>query len=276
MIFSNSFAQPTFPPVIYPLSIIASFLLHLLLHKLCFSLSALIWPQYFLIAKYDDEPSTMKHEERVAGVETVGCRSRTDQMEWTSRLVSNFHATVVFLWGMYIFWTTPEFYIEHSFITGDGASFHSALLYCFSNGYFLLDLYMALRYMNDKSSIVHHVVIAFNQLVILFYWKAFIMGISISVTEATTVFVNQRWFFAKSGVYDWRYRLNGVIMFFGFLIFRVTYSGYIIFVTYTNMSGMLCFLSFFAIFGGDLKHTHTNGWVHFASVCLSVCLFLSV
>lgn len=232
MIFANSFVQPAFPSPLYLAVALSSALLHFVLYKASFHASALLWPRYFNIPKTvgNDKDKVQEH---------VGCHSKSDQVEWASRVVSNIHATIVFLWGMYIFWTTPEFYAEHSLVAEGVSSFHSALLYSFSNGYFLMDLYLVLRYMNDTSSVVHHVIVGLSQWVIMIYGKAYILGVSISVTEATTVFVNQRYFFAKTGIYDWRYKLNGVFMFVGFLLFRVTYTGYIIFLTLTNFSSML-------------------------------------
>ncbi len=134
-----SFYSNPFTPFLLlqlPTSVIAtaiiSFFCHIIGYFLCFPICTAIFKSY-------------------SGL------SKRDQVEWNSRVISNIHAYVMLFVGMYIYFTTPEYYRDLNMLHGD---VQSATLFAYSFGYFCFDLILLFRYMRDDSaSFIHHFVI---------------------------------------------------------------------------------------------------------------------
>eukprot|EP01027_Heterolobosea_sp_BB2_P025533 GEZU01039194.1.p1 GENE.GEZU01039194.1~~GEZU01039194.1.p1 ORF type:complete len:320 (+),score=60.10 GEZU01039194.1:135-1094(+) len=165
---------------------------------------------------------------RIFGANVYPKLSRSDQVEWRSRFVSNINAVITFYGGVRCFFFEEAFKINPVF----GRSPLADFFLCISVGYFCYDICAVLRYypkLGGIDMICHHIFGGGALFISMLYKTCTELAILFLATEATTPFVNQRWFFEKCGMKtSKRYLINGILMWLGFLIMRVPVGPFII------------------------------------------------
>jgi hypothetical protein len=199
-------------------------------HIAIIATSALFWLTCFLVsravcAKYSKSYSRLSGGERV---------------EWDSRVVSNIHAVVGMFSGVYCV-TLPMW--DHAGIIGSTPT--STGLLCISIGYFIYDFTLCVlnESIRSVSTLVHH------SLGVVCWGVGVTAGVChyaigvFLITETTTPFVNQRFFFDKMGMKTsiWNV-VNGLAMWIGFLVVRVVYANFA--VWYSLYSHQIEYYSF--------------------------------
>jgi hypothetical protein len=104
----------------------------------------------------------------------------------------------------------------------------------FMVGYFIYDLSVVLIYFrNDWGSMVHHVCAIAVHIIICAKGICAFIELCFVVTEFSTPFVNNRFFFADAGMKERkRYVYNGIMMFITFLVLRIPLIGFIPYLFY--------------------------------------------
>ncbi|KAL3310811.1 Transmembrane protein 56 [Cichlidogyrus casuarinus] len=148
------------------------------------------------------------------------------RMEWDSRIVSTIHAVIVSVLCIYsllndqAMWSDPLGY----------ESFTGQIAVSISLGYFFSDLISMPIYWRGTDLIqfiIHHMAAIFLIGIILFYRGCSIFGVYRLITEASTPFTNQRWFFLTSGTKASRRRVAISSLLFATL-FIITRNGLIV------------------------------------------------
>ena len=141
---------------------------------------------------------------------------------WASSVVSNLHAVVICWFSVTALCETPSFMTTSDFLLSTEVSLLCSEIFL---GYIVSDLVLVLWY-NAKwpgmfANLMHHVsmVICWSQLTMGKYGQLFALS---AVCEASTPFVNFRWFLGKLGMKEsLLYFYNGLAMTFSFFVLRV-------------------------------------------------------
>eukprot|EP01112_Ceratiomyxa_fruticulosa_P011664 TRINITY_DN3186_c0_g1_i1.p1 TRINITY_DN3186_c0_g1~~TRINITY_DN3186_c0_g1_i1.p1 ORF type:complete len:259 (-),score=18.40 TRINITY_DN3186_c0_g1_i1:65-841(-) len=142
------------------------------------------------------------------------------KVEWDSRVVSNLNAAIVTLGSLYAVCFYSNDWTDNPY---GAPNIYSKFFISVILGYFLYDLVLVLMYRDlwGFSTIAHHVIGLITYGSGKFSGSChYILSVWL-LTEATTPFVNQRWFFdvlnKKSSTL---YIFNGLAMALGFLLIR--------------------------------------------------------
>jgi len=157
--------------------------------------------------------------------------SAADKVEWGSRVVSDINALYV-TYGAVKSILVEKVWDENPFT---GYSWISDYYHRVFVGYIAYDLILVFLHasLRSKSTILHHVVAIFAYPIGLVYHNVQMLTNAYLATEATTPFVNNRWFLAATKLTHTRtYILNGLLMTLGFLVIRV------ILVPYTSAKAL--------------------------------------
>jgi len=149
-----------------------------------------------------------------------------DRIEWGSRVVSTVNALYV-TYGAFHSMIFERVWDQHPFLGYSAFSDHYHRVFM---GYIAYDLILVLsnKCIRSKSTIAHHVIASFAYSVGVAYRSVQMLTNAFLATEATTPFVNNRWFMAVTKLHNTRtYILNGLLMTFGFLFVRVLFVPYI-------------------------------------------------
>lgn len=146
-----------------------------------------------------------------------------DKGYWAASVVSNLHAVIVCWLAATALFETPSFITTADFRLSTTASLTCSK--CFL-GYIISDLMLALWYntqwLGMTANLTHHVfiLICWGQLIMGEYGQLFaLVG---ALCEASTPFLNFRWFLDKLGMKESQlYLYNGLTMMFLFFLFRV-------------------------------------------------------
>jgi len=114
-------------------------------------------------------------------------------------------------------------------------------------GYLAYDLLVVVAHKNlwDKGTFLHHSVGIACFCVVMSYNIAHFVANLWYITEATTPFVNQRWFFDKTGLRtSVLYVINGFIMWLGFLVLRIGISPAIFVSLYRDWTRVVLVLGY--------------------------------
>jgi len=147
------------------------------------------------------------------------------QAEWNSRVVSNINAILMCLELLYFIPChkgIQEVILNPSI---PNPPILVSILMCRFGGYMIYDLILMLIYrksFGDSASLFHHTLSTLATFYFQYQGQGIWYFFSLSLMEATTPFVNQHWYFTISDLKGsiW-YTINGIVMFFGFFIFRV-------------------------------------------------------
>uniref|UniRef100_A0A0D3EVG5 TLC domain-containing protein n=1 Tax=Oryza barthii TaxID=65489 RepID=A0A0D3EVG5_9ORYZ len=144
------------------------------------------------------------------------------KVEWNNRGFSTFHALVAAVVSFYLVVISDLF---HSNIIIDRNSWLSDAMFGVSIGYFLTDLVMILWYfpsLGGKEYLLHHGLSMYAICLALLSGKAHMYILMVLFTEATTPFVNLRWYLEVAGKKTHNlYLYNGLALFVGWLVARV-------------------------------------------------------
>uniref|UniRef100_A0A0E0DT73 TLC domain-containing protein n=1 Tax=Oryza meridionalis TaxID=40149 RepID=A0A0E0DT73_9ORYZ len=148
------------------------------------------------------------------------------KLEWNNRGFSTFHALVAAVVSFYLLVISDLFSKDvHGAIIIDRKSWMSDAMFGVSLGYFLTDLLMILWHfpsLGGKEYLLHHGLSMYAISLALLSGKGHVYILMVLITEATTPFVNLRWYLDLAGRKDSKlYLYNGVALFAGWLVARV-------------------------------------------------------
>jgi len=153
------------------------------------------------------------------------------KIEWNNRGFSTFHALAAAAVSFYLLVMSGLFSEDaHSAVVIDRKSWLSDAMFGVSLGYFLTDLAMILRYfprLGGKEYLLHHGLSMYAISLALLSGKGHVYILMVLFTEATTPFVNLRWYLDLAGRKGSKlYLYNGLALFVGWLIARIILFAY--------------------------------------------------
>lgn len=203
-IWYNEISTPKFPPLYFVLITAVSALIYSLMYRYLPYIS-----KHYLFSSHYKQLSGDKRKE----------------MEWNSRIISNIHAIMITLFGAYVFFSEEQFYKHLNMLHHCSPA---VIMTASSIGYFFVDSYYVLSHFPRLGGIpivIHHLAIIGAQLGVVVYSQFQLMGVTISVTEITTPFINQMWFLtALNRKNTMAFKINGFLIWFFWLMSRVGYS----------------------------------------------------
>eukprot|EP00250_Pteridium_aquilinum_P004522 c14722_g1_i1 orf=148-954(+) len=152
--------------------------------------------------------------------------SKMDKVEWDNRGFSTAHAVVVSAIATYLLFLSD-------FFRDDGpygqvvfrSSIFSQVILGVSIGYFISDLAMIMWFypaLGGKEYVLHHLLSMSSLALSLYSGQGHFYLYVVLFSEITTPFVNLRWYLSTAGMKSSRaYVVNGLFLFFGWLIARV-------------------------------------------------------
>lgn len=179
---------------------------------------------------------------------------------WDASVVSSVHGFMVSVVGFYVLFTEEELYTR-------GYSYQSPLsLLCVHIivGYLISDLYLGLTHLDwpgTNMMLFHHILGIFSMIYTTAHHFGSGLIVCLVVLEATSPFINFRWFFDKSGMKitsPTLYLINGAMITISWFALRICFYGWAIFnyifhlwaelMSYDN--NMHTFVVLFGIGGG--------------------------
>ncbi|CAF1086891.1 unnamed protein product [Brachionus calyciflorus] len=161
------------------------------------------------------------------------------QIQFISRVVSSIHALIVTLLGSYVLIADHDLYSNKLIYKSDII----ILNYNMVIGYLFMDFLLMIYYKKEIFEwqfVVHHVVSATACIVASNYgYFAYIAALR-TLSEASTLFVNFRWFLLTLNMKDSKwYMINGIIGFISFGLVRIVtlipiWKAFFDFTTYTQ------------------------------------------
>ncbi|XVE51702.1 hypothetical protein DITRI_Ditri02bG0062600 [Diplodiscus trichospermus] len=177
-------------------------------------------------------------------IKTYPGLTKIQRIEWNNRGISTIHAIFVSALSLYfVFWS--ELFSDQR--RADLIVFRSSPLSIFvlgvSVGYFLSDLGMILWLYPSLGGIeyvIHHsfsgIAVAYS----MFTGEAQLYTYMVLISEVTTPEINMRWYLDTAGMKrSSAYLINGVIIFFGWLIARVLLFGYMFYHVYLHYNQVI-------------------------------------
>ncbi|OEL19168.1 hypothetical protein BAE44_0019814 [Dichanthelium oligosanthes] len=148
------------------------------------------------------------------------------KVEWNNRGFSTFHALAAAAVSFYLLVMSDIFSEDaHSAIIVDRKSWLSDAMFGASLGYFLTDLAMILWYfprLGGKEYLLHHGLSIYAISLALLSGKGHVYILMVLFTEATTPFVNLRWYLDLAGRKGSKlYIYNGLALFVVWLVARI-------------------------------------------------------
>eukprot|EP00741_Cyanophora_paradoxa_P018457 tig00021070_g17820.t1 len=161
-----------------------------------------------------------------------------DKVEWRSRVISNVHAAVTS--AVCVYSLTQEDWGD-AFLAHPPVATIAMLVSC---GYLIYDALLVVLHHKQLggggSTLAHHISGIFSVAISHSYGAGSVCIIAYFGTELTTPCVNNRWFFEKSGMKSSNaYKFNGLAMWFGFLLIRVSIAPCLGFYLYTHRDQMM-------------------------------------
>ncbi|EFJ32113.1 hypothetical protein SELMODRAFT_86441 [Selaginella moellendorffii] len=158
--------------------------------------------------------------------------SDKDRVEWNNRAISFTHAVVATLVAGYLFFVSDLFREEVAY---GPVVFRSTIFTQFflgvSNGYFITDMAMLLKYypnLGEIEFVVHHAVSIISLFLAVHSGYAHIYLYTVLLSESTTPFINIRWYLAAADMKKTRaYTINGIALFVSWLIARIVLFVYL-------------------------------------------------
>jgi hypothetical protein len=157
-----------------------------------------------------------------------------EQAYWATSMVSSIHSTTVSVYAAVEAYRGGFFSFTSSSSGGDlfFTTWHSTTCLTIFFGYILYDICLVYYFRNDwpgsKAMLIHHI---FS---LIFSWDfvahrfAHNLGLSVMLFEATTPFVNCRWFLSKLQQQDSKlYFINGLCMAGGWLATRIVWGAFV-------------------------------------------------
>eukprot|EP00252_Welwitschia_mirabilis_P017436 TRINITY_DN3865_c0_g1_i4.p1 TRINITY_DN3865_c0_g1~~TRINITY_DN3865_c0_g1_i4.p1 ORF type:complete len:268 (+),score=19.92 TRINITY_DN3865_c0_g1_i4:279-1082(+) len=161
-----------------------------------------------------------------------GKLTKAQQIEWSNRGISTGHAILITVVSIYILFMSDTFqdYTQSTPVTLRNTPFTSFMLGV-SMGYFISDLAMIIWLyptLGGMEYIVHHLLSISSIFLGLYTGDAHIYIFKVLLSESTTPSVNLRWYLDAAGLKKSKlYIVNGVFMFFAWLVARIILFIYI-------------------------------------------------
>lgn len=150
---------------------------------------------------------------------------------WNASAVSSVHGVVVSAVGFYVLGTQDELYTKgYNYETPE-----SLLCVNIVVGYLLSDLYLGVTHLEwpgTSTMLFHHVLGIFSMMYTTVHHFGTGMIVCMVVLEATSPFINFRWFFEKNGMKTSAptlYLVNGVMITLSWFALRICFYGWMIF-----------------------------------------------
>lgn len=198
--FSNDYNHVRTPEAYVFFTLIGSTVIHRLLYELCYRYIAPLLP-----------------------------KQKEDKKDWfmllSSYLVSTAHAFLSLALAVFVCIGETQF-SDHS-QSLIGKSFVTTVSIAWSLGYYFYDIQMVAKEypkLGEYPVIVHHIMYILGALAIVFYDHGYFIMVLFNLTEASTPFVNVRWFLSETGLdskFSLVYAVNGILMWLMFGVCRI-------------------------------------------------------
>ena len=147
--------------------------------------------------------------------------TKTNQVDFNSRVVSTIHAVLSMVWSSLLL-LHPHFQVPKHHVTTINKDIYLCIIHSFSYLlYDIIDVTIHFKYLAEVGTYLHHCGFILLTLVSLHYQVGPFFLVIYLVTEVTTPFVNIRFFLAVNDYKGFWYVVNGVLLWFLWLIFRV-------------------------------------------------------
>ncbi|KAL9657263.1 hypothetical protein ABK040_011484 [Willaertia magna] len=167
---------------------------------------------------------------------SYGKLKHKEKVEWCSRIVSTVHAIVSSVLTFYTVKANSD-YLDLKFDAFDMEMGSITLQYTF--GYFIYDFILLMIYFKTMGGVpmfLHHFFAGVSWGLSIGYQKFAFFPLLYTLTELTTPFINQRWFFAVSDMKESKlYFLNGILMFVSWTVVRIPPMLIVPYVMYINL-----------------------------------------
>lgn len=165
--------------------------------------------------------------------------SRLQRIEWDNRVISTIHAIFITTMSLYLVFISDLFADnQHAGIVILRKSTLSTFALGVSLGYFLADLGMIFWVypsLGGKEYVVHHLLSAASLAYAMLTGEGQFYTFIVLMSETTTPGINLRWYLDTAGMKRSRlYLVNGVMMFFAWLIARVLLFIYLFYHLYSH------------------------------------------
>ncbi|KAF9587614.1 hypothetical protein IFM89_004446 [Coptis chinensis] len=165
--------------------------------------------------------------------------TKIQRVEWNNRCISTLHAFFITAMSLYFVFFS-EMYSDHR-LAGI-VTFRSSPLSTFtlgiSVGYFLTDLGMILWFypsLGGMEYVLHHLLSVIAVAYSLLFEEGQLYTFMVLISETTTPGVNLRWYLDTAGLKRSNaYLINGVVMFFAWLVARVLLFAYLFYHVYLH------------------------------------------
>ncbi|XVE88486.1 hypothetical protein DITRI_Ditri19aG0073200 [Diplodiscus trichospermus] len=172
-------------------------------------------------------------------IKTYGGLTKIQRVEWNNRGISTIHAIFVSALSLYFVFWSDLFSDQH---LAGLVVFRSSPLSTFglgvSVGYFLSDLGMILWLYPSLGGIeyvIHHSFSGIAVAYTMFTGESQLYTYMLLISELTTPEINLRWYLDTAGMKKSNaYLINGVVIFFAWLIARILLFGYMFYHVYLH------------------------------------------
>ncbi|XP_047960699.1 TLC domain-containing protein 4-like [Salvia hispanica] len=170
--------------------------------------------------------------------------TKIQRTEWNNRGISTLHAVFISIMSLYfVFWSELFSDKSHSGLVTFRNSSISTFALGLSVGYFLSDLAMICwRYpsLGGLEYVLHHSLAAIAVAYAMYMGEGQLYTFMILISEVTTPWINIRWYLDVSGLKrSSAYIINGVIIFFSWLVARILLFGYMFYHVYRHHSQVM-------------------------------------
>lgn len=150
---------------------------------------------------------------------------------WDASAVSSVHGVIVSVVGFYVLFTQDALYTEgYKYETPEALLCMNIVV-----GYLISDLYLSLTHLEwpgTSMMLFHHLLGIFSMIYTTVHHYAAGTIVCMVVLEATSPFINFRWFFEKNGIKTtspFLYLLNGAMITLSWFLLRICFYGWMIF-----------------------------------------------
>ncbi|XP_051151775.1 uncharacterized protein LOC127265812 isoform X2 [Andrographis paniculata] len=166
--------------------------------------------------------------------------SKSRQVEWSNRAISTFHAVYVTIVSFYFVFFSDLYSTDiHRGPVTLRSSTSSTFVMGVSLGYFLSDLGMIIwcyPSLGGMEYIIHHLLSMVGVTYPMLTGDAQIYTFMVLLSEATTPWINLRWYLDAAGMKTSKaYIMNGVVIFLAWLVARILLFIYLFYHLYTHL-----------------------------------------
>ncbi|KAG8365692.1 hypothetical protein BUALT_Bualt18G0133100 [Buddleja alternifolia] len=175
---------------------------------------------------------------------TYSSLTKIQRIEWNNRGVSTLHAIIISVTSFYfVFWS--DLFSDHNFsgIITLRNSHLSTFALGMSVGYFISDLGMICWLypsLGGVEYIVHHALSGIAVAYSMFTGEGQLYTFMVLISEVTTPEINMRWYLYTAGLKrSGAYLINGVMMFFAWLVARILLFIYMFYHVYLHYAQVM-------------------------------------